>query len=397
MKAMKSKHLAAIAITLLLSAIISITVAQDQNKSFTVNNGDLLDVSTRMGNITIDTWDKNEVNVIVKNVIDSEIDLLTMVQTGNKVEVKFKGDDSDRIEFNISIPSKLDLDLSTGGGNISLKNDLDGKLDASTAGGNISVNNIIGKADISTAGGNIKVGDINSKADISTAGGNIKVGDINDDADITTAGGDIKIGNINGKADVSTAGGNVIIGFIKGGADVSSAGGNISVENIGGNADISTGGGNVKVGNVTGSAELNTGGGNISLEAATGKVEVNTGAGNISLQDIKGSIEANTGAGNIKAKLVPDGKSVSELNSGVGNITLYVPESAKVTIVATVNVPVWDDDESELQNIKSEFAPTNVNRYRNKKQIEATFNLNGGGSKIELNVAMGEIEINKLR
>ena len=397
MKAMKPKHFVAITITLLLSAIISITAAQDQNKSFTVNKGDLLDVSTRMGNITIDTWDKSEINVIVKNVISSEIELLTMVQTGNKVEVKFKGEDSDRIEFNISIPSKLNLDLSTGGGNISLKNDLDGKIDASTAGGNISMKNIIGEADISTAGGNIKVGDINSMADISTAGGNIKVGDINNDADISTAGGDIKIGNINGTADVSTAGGNIKIGYIIGGADISSAGGNISVDNIGGNADISTGGGNVKVGNVSGSAELNTGGGNIKLEAATGKVEVNTGAGNISLNDIKGSIEANTGAGNIKAKLVPDGKSVSELNSGVGNITLYVPESAKVTIVATVNVPVWDDDESELQNIKSEFTPTNVNRYRNKKQIEATFKLNGGGSKIELNVAMGEIEIKKLR
>jgi hypothetical protein len=122
---MKPKHLATLAITLFLSALLSITIAQDQNRSFKVNKGDVLDVSTRMGNITIDTWDKNEINVIVKNVISSEIELLTMVQTGNKVEVKFKGDDSDRIEFYISIPSKLDLDLSTGGGNISLKNDLD--------------------------------------------------------------------------------------------------------------------------------------------------------------------------------------------------------------------------------------------------------------------------------
>ena len=396
MKAMKSKHLTAIAITLLLSAIISITAAQDQKKSFTVKSGDMLEVSTRMGNITIDTWDKNEVNVVVKNVIDSEIALLTMVQNGNKVEVIFEGEDSYHIEFDISIPSKFDLELSTGGGNITLKNDLDGKIDASTAGGNISMKNIKGEADISTAGGNIKVGDINSKADISTAGGNIKVGDINSDADISTAGGDMKIGNINGMADISTAGGNIKIGYIKGGADVSSAGGNISVDNIGGNADISTGGGNVKVGSVSGSAELNTGGGNISLEAATGKVEVNTGAGNINLENIKGGIEANTGAGNIYAKLIPDGESVSELNTGVGNITLYVPASAKVTIVVTAHVQMWDD-ESELQNIKSEFAPTTVNRYRNKKQIEVTFELNGGGSKIELNVALGEIEIKKLR
>ena len=397
MKAGKSKYLAVLAVTLLVSAMISITAAQDQQKSFTVKKGDLLEVSTRMGNITIDTWEKNEVNVMVKNIIDSEIPLLTMVQSGNKVEVKFKGTDSNRIEFEISIPSKFDLDLSTGGGNITVKKDLDGKIDASTAGGNISVMNIIGKADISTAGGNITVGDINSKADISTAGGSIKVGDINSDADISTAGGDMKIGNINGKADVSTAGGNIKIGYIKGGADVSSAGGNISVDNIDGNADISTGGGNVKVGTVSGSADLNTGGGNISLEAATGKVDVNTGAGNIKLENIKGSIEANTGAGNINAKLIPDGKSVSELNSGVGDITLYVPETAKVTIVATVTVHMWNDNESELQNIKSEFVPTTVNRYRNKKQIEATFNLNGGGSKIELNAAMGKIEIKKLQ
>ena len=396
MKAMKSKQLAAIALTLLLSAIISITAAQDQKKSFTVNKGDILEVSTSMGNITIDTWNKSEVNVVVKNIIHSELSLLTIEQSGNKVDVIFKGEESDRIEFEISIPSKLDLELSTGGGNITLKNDLDGKIDASTAGGNISVKNINGKADISTAGGNIKVGDINSKADISTAGGNIKVGDINSDADISTAGGDMKIGNINGTADVSTAGGNIKIGYIKGGADVSSAGGNISVDNIDGNADISTGGGNVKVGSVSGSAELNTGGGNISLEAATGKVTVNTGAGNISLENIKGGIEANTGAGNISAKLIPDGESVSELNTGVGNITLYVPASAKVTIVATAQVQMWDD-ESELQNIKSEFVPTTVNHHGNKKRIVAIFELNGGGSKIELNVAMGEIEIRKLK
>lgn len=391
-----TKQIIVSVLIILISALFSVTFSQDQQKSFAVNKGDLLDVSTRMGNITIDTWNKNEVNVVVKNIIDSELSLLTMEQIGNKVKVIFKGKDSHHIEYEISIPSKFNLDLSTGGGNITLKNDLDGKIDASTAGGNISVKNINGNADISTAGGNIKAGNINSKVDISTAGGNIKVGDINDDADISTAGGDMNIGNINGKADVSTAGGNIKVGYIKGGADVSTAGGNISVENIDGNADISTGGGNLKVGSVSGSAELNTGGGNISLEAATGKVEVNTGAGNISLDNIKGSIDANTGAGNINAKLFPDGENLSELNTGVGNITLYVPVSAKVTIIATAQVQMWDD-ESELQNINSEFEPTTVNHRGNKKQIEATFKLNGGGSLIELNVYMGEIEIKKLQ
>ena len=45
----------------------------------------MLEVSTWMGNITIDTWDKNVVNVVVKNIIASEISLLTMVQNGSIV------------------------------------------------------------------------------------------------------------------------------------------------------------------------------------------------------------------------------------------------------------------------------------------------------------------------
>ncbi|NNG26948.1 MAG: hypothetical protein HKM87_05440 [Ignavibacteriaceae bacterium] len=355
----------------------SVFAQKDIEKSFSVKSHDNLNLSTSMGNISIDTWNKNEVNVIVKNILDSEVNLLSMKQSGDKVEVKFKGDDSDNIRFEITIPSELNLELATGGGNINLMNDLKGILDASTAGGNISTKNIYGEADISSAGGNIKVGDVNNNVDISTAGGDINVGSINGVADISTAGGNIKVGSVNNSADISTAGGNISIGNIDGNADVSTAGGNISVDKVSGGADISTAGGN------------------INLASATGIVEANTGGGNIKLKNIKGSIEANTGAGNIYAELIPEGNKNSELNSGVGNITLKVPETAKVTIVATAQVLMWDD-ESELQNIKSEFAPTTVNRYGNKKQIEATFKLNGGGSLIELNVALGNINIQKL-
>ena len=367
--------------TLIISVMLIATSAfaqQDVEKTFSVKSSDNFILSTSMGNISIATWNKNEVNVIVKNILDSEVNLLSMKQSGNKVEVKFKGDDSDNLRYEVKIPADLNIELATGGGNINLNNDLNGKIDASTAGGNISTKNINGMVDISTAGGNIKLGDINNNADISTAGGDIKVGSINGLADISTAGGNIKVGSVNNSADISTAGGNIGIGKIDGDADVSTAGGNISISEVSGSADISTGGGNIK------------------LEGATGLVETNTGAGNIKLKNIKGSIEANTGAGNIYAELIPEGSKNSELNSGVGNITLKVPETAKVTIVATVQVQMWNEDESDLQNIKSDFAPTTVNRYGNKKRIEAIFKLNGGGNKIELNVGMGEISINKL-
>lgn len=356
----------------------SVFAQQDVEKSFSVKSDDNFNLSTSMGNITIDTWDKNEVNVIAKNILESETDLLSMEQNGNSIEVVFEGEDSDEVEFEVMIPSDLNLELSTGGGNIELKSDLKGKIHASTAGGNISTKNINGKADISTAGGNIKMGDINNNADISTAGGNVKVGNITGTADISTAGGNIKVSSVSNSAIISTAGGNISIG------------------NIDGNADVSTAGGNISVDKVSGSAEISTAGGNIKLDGATGTVEANTGAGNIKLINIKGSVEANTGAGNIYAELIPKGNNNSELNSGVGDITLKVPETASVTIVATIQVLMWSGDESDLDNINSDFTPTKIDKNKGRKQIEVTYELNGGGNIIELNVVLGNINIQKL-
>ncbi len=347
--------------------------------SFTVSNGDLLDVSLRQGNINITTGSGNEVKVIAKNIEADELSLLTMEKKQGKVEIKFKGEDSDNFELELMIPTGMNLDLATGGGNISVKGDLKSTVEAKTGGGNITAENIFGKTDLSTAGGNISVGDINGNADLSTAGG------------------EIKARSINGKAEISTAGGNIYVMSITNSAEISTAGGNINVKDIGGNAEISTAGGNITVGNVLGSTEISTAGGNIGLEGANGKVEASTAAGNVNLKNIKGSVEANTAAGNIYAELFPEGNVKSELNTAVGNITLKVPENTKATITATFAVLVWSGDEGDLDNIKSDFTPTEIKRNKEKKQIEVIYKLNGGGPNIELNVAMGEIEIRKLK
>ena len=90
-------------VLLTISLIVSTTIAQNQNKSFTVKKGDELNLSTRMGDITIDTWNKNEVQVDVKNIIDRELDRLKIEQSGSVVKIEFKGRDSDDIEFGVRL------------------------------------------------------------------------------------------------------------------------------------------------------------------------------------------------------------------------------------------------------------------------------------------------------
>lgn len=377
---MLQKMINQVLFTALITTSISLSsVAIDKEATFLVSSGDKLEVSIRQGNINVKTWGKNEVYMLAKNIEDDEVSLLSIEQKSGKIEIDFMGEESDDFELELSIPSTLNLELSTGGGNILVEGNIDGKMDVVTGGGNISTDNIDGSAGVSTGGGNLEVGGINGNADLSTGGG------------------DVKVVSVNGIADISTGGGNISVGSINNSADISTAGGNINVNDIGGSADISTAGGNIKVGNVSGSADISTAGGNISLDGANGKVETNTAAGNVSCKNITGSLEANTAAGNIYAELRPDGTKRSELNTAVGNITLKIPGTAKATIVATYQVLMWGGDESDLDNIQSDFEPKNIIRNRERKQIEVTYELNGGGSKIELNVAMGEIEIRKLR
>lgn len=362
-------------IILLTGSLLNAQVKREA--SFKVGKGDILEASLSQGQIEVYTNSGNEVKVLAKNILNDEVNLFTMEQHSGKIEIKFDGDDSDEFELNLVIPSDLNLDLSTGGGNVEVVGDVKGKVDVSTGGGNITLQKIDGTADLSTGGGVINAGDINGNADLSTGGG------------------EIKVGVINGRADLSTGGGNIYVKSITNSADVSTAGGNIVVKNVGGRADISTGGGNVSVENVSGSADVSTGGGNINLENANGNVDVSSGAGNLVLKNVKGSIDASTGSGTITADLQPDGKSQSDLSTGMGAIVLYVPENAKATIVATTTVMMWEGNDNNLNDIKSDFKPTKIDQNKEDKRIEVTYVLNGGGSKIELSTGMGRIEIRK--
>ena len=347
--------------------------------TFKVSSGEILDVSISQGNINITTNSGNEVKVLAQNIEEDELKLLTMEQKSGKIEIKFRGEDSDEFELGLTIPSEMNMDVSTGGGNISVKGDIKGTVSASTGGGNITAGNIFGKTEFSTAGGNISVGDING------------------DAELSSAGGDMKAGSINGNAEISTAGGNISVTSINKLAELSTAGGNITIDKVGGKIVASTAGGNITVGEVYGSADISTAGGNIILESAGGEVEASTAAGNINLKNIKGAVDASTAAGNIYAELYGESNMQSELSSAVGNVTLKVPGNAKVTIVATLSINAWGNSDDALEHIKSDFAQTTVNIRGDKRQVEVIYQLNGGGPTIELNAAMGEIEIRKLK
>jgi hypothetical protein len=346
---------------LMLFVFFSINLfAEDFEGGKKVAKGDKLEVSATNGSIVVSTWEKDEVFIKAKNIDVDDVKDFSFKQNGKIVAVEFKGQDSENFNLEVSIPAYLILDFSTGGGNVSIKNKVNGPVEIATGGGNVSLSDV----------GNI--------LSISTGGGNITVGNISDKVEISTGGGEVKIASALKNLEVSTGGGNITIG------------------SIGGKAEISTGGGNISVGSVSSGIEISTGGGNIKLDGANGSIEVSTGGGNISLKNVKGSVDASTGSGNVELELDPIAGSFSEISTGNGKITLYVSEKANVVINANFLAGKYMESGKNPQvHLKSDFDGVSYDLNDSKREMNATLKLNNGGSTIELNVTSGEIFIKK--
>jgi hypothetical protein len=200
----------------------------------------------------------------------------------------------------------------------------------------------------------------------------------NVEMEVFSGGGHIRMGNVGQAVRARTRGGDIIIG------------------DISGEARISTGGGHIEVGKVAGNALLKTSGGHIVLRGGVGMVTAKTAGGHIRLEKVSGGVEAVSSGGNISAELVPDGKGLSRLTTSGGNINLYLPQTSRVTI--HVCIRIQDDWETNIQrwDILSDFPAESYTRNRWKKEIRATYQLNGGGENIILQAADGMIQIRTL-
>ncbi len=369
MKAYRIKLL--IIVLIVLSGILT-AQAQQKEKSFTLGKNGKVEVNIDYGDITLNTWGKDQVSVKYAEDEDSDSQPFRMVQNGNTLTITsgdYPGED-----IVLTVPSSIDLNLKTSGGEVKITGDVTGKVECTTAGGDIEAKNI------------------NGKADLNTAGGEIRTGRIDGDAEINSGGGDLQIGTITGTAVLNTGGGNVQVYNVKKDLTVKTGGGNVKSGDVGGVFSVTTGGGNVEVDRVSSSAKVTTGGGNISVGSASGTTKASTGGGNLSFKNINGGINCYTGSGDVYVELNPDPGVNSEIKSGSGSVTLYLPASAKATVVAKVKG--WDTWGEDNKNpVSSDFKVTTEDK--SSSTIKTTYKLNGGGSTIEVQTTSGEIRIKK--
>jgi hypothetical protein len=265
-------------------------------------------------------------------------------------------------------------------------------LDIWTGGGNIETDDVNGRVTLSTAGGNLAAGNLGGPARLTTDGGHITVKNVSGELFASTGGGHITTGKIAGNASLHTTGGHIRAAAIQGLARLDTGGGNITLEHSGSELVADTAGGQIEVGESAGLVRAKTGGGGIRVVRVTGPTNLETGGGSIYLTQVDGAVRASTEAGGITAWFVssPKQSGSCDLQSGEGDIIVYLPRQLPVTIDAQIQQGrehrVFADPAFPLRVSYDDASD-------GSRRVRAEGALNGGGEVLRLRTVAGNIHL----
>lgn len=182
-------------------------------------------LSGMAGNIEINTWEKEEVYIKVyynREAGEKIFFSIKNTEQGVKLfELPAKGDSliDPRISYEITVPYKYSLYLST-------------------SVGNAVISNLIGDIKFYSQSGNFTGSKLNGSLKINTEDGNISLLNVSGESRFYTGSGNIKIASLYGNASADTKSGNILITNVSSILFASSETGDINVESKGANYGI---------------------------------------------------------------------------------------------------------------------------------------------------------------
>ncbi len=257
------------------TASASAKIERVVEKTFQVQPGVHLKVSTSGGDVHITSSSGSAVTVVAKEHIragsEAEADEtlkkldLTIAQDGNEVVASasygsggfhFGSWPPVQVDFLITVPASASAELKTSGGDV-VVGDLEGAVRAHTSGGDMKLGSIGGEVDASTSGGNVSLVEGRGAVKLTTSGGNVSVDHAVGPSVLKTSGGDIKIDSVENTLTAETSGGDVKAGFrgpLKGDCELSTSGGEVRAtvaRDAGFHLDAATSGGEVNASGLT--------------------------------------------------------------------------------------------------------------------------------------------------
>lgn len=375
------------------------TAFENKAGALTTREGLRLRLDTETGNVRVFTDATNEVRYSVRVETDApgpeaqklihQFDLYTAnMPAGVTISGHIQGREQRErvwITYEVHVPRKYNVEVTTHAGNIQV-DDVDGRVNLITDGGNITAGRV--------TGGGVRQPGIPAARLESVSGGHISIRDVTGDLKAITAGGHITAGNISGDANLSTGGGHITTGNIRGVAQLDTGGGNISVQRAGSRVTASSGGGQISFGEAAGAIQARAAGGGIRVLRVAGPMQLDSNGGSIFLTKVENSVHASTGTGSITAWLSPTVKIAgsSQLESGRGDIVVYVPRDLQMTIEATIDTAAGHHIAADPSLVMK----TTYHTGDSGKQVQGVCNINGGGEVLKLRAMEGNIQLRYL-
>jgi DUF4097 and DUF4098 domain-containing protein YvlB len=288
-------------------------------KTFTVAPGGKLMIHADRGSINVKAGasDKVEIEVTREPGRGASDDILkkhqvTFFQDGNDVSVKaelegarkgwFNNGNNLRVKYEVSVPSKYNVNLKT-------------------SGGTIAVTGLEGDAKAETSGGGLKFAQINGPIYGRTSGGSIDVSGSAKDVDVETSGGGIHVGDAAGSVVARTSGGSIKLGQIKGAITAETSGGGIDVNGAAGPVRAHTSGGSIHASlsdQPAGACTFETSGGGIDLKLAEKvaiDLDAHTSGGSVST-DLPVTVQGTMKHNELRSKVNGGGPKLTLETSG---------------------------------------------------------------------------------
>jgi DUF4097 and DUF4098 domain-containing protein YvlB len=203
-----------------------------------------------------------------------------------------------------------------------------------TKGGAVQAWDLNGTLEVASDAGSLQVDRIHGSVTARTGGGEIHIGTVDGETRCFTGAGVIRAEHMGGRARLDTAGGEIFVKYVRGPLFASSAGGSIQVERADSSITARTNGGVIEVGEAAGPVLADTAGGAIQVSASSG-AQCQASEGPIRLKNVAGAVRAVSGSGDIVAQLMV-GRPLqnSKLSTNSGDITVLIPASSALTVVA---------------------------------------------------------------
>jgi len=288
----------------------------------------------------------------------------------------------------LQVTGPVDIDLSTGSGNVSVRAGAEGKVEIT---GHIRSSGWFDNAQD-------RISRLEANPPIQQSGNSIRIGHIQDtdllhnisisyelvvpaQTQLTSHSGSGRqeIDGLAGAINVDSGSGDVSISNVGNAVQAQTGSGDMKLASIKGEVHAKTGSGSIRATEIAGGFEGETGSGHIEFQqSAPGFVRVRTGSGGIDARGVRGSLEARAGSGEISADGEPRGGWI--VHTGSGSVRLRLSTDAAFDLNARTS-----------SGSISVNRPVTVQGIINRKEIHGR--VRGGGPQVEVKTSSGNIEI----